>query len=219
MRVSYGEVLHGRKSIVDYVMTRKSLEEFTVVDVGGSAVGWSLSVSDAFIDVNHCQTDKLQFNFDICRKENWRRVLDHVDTNGKFDYCICTHTLEDIYNPYLVLDMMPLIAKSGIITVPSVKTETNFIENINWSGFVHHRYLFGHSADSMVVAPKLPIIEKIANRVTLTEVEEIRFDWEGSIPYTVFMDNYLGPNTATVLGEYERFIMGQRLLSQQSNPL
>lgn len=209
MRVSYGEVLQGRKRIFDYVATRKSLEEFTVVDVGGSAVGWSLPISDAFIDINGCDTAKLQFTMDICRKENWRKVLDYVETNGKFDYCICTHTLEDIYNPYLVLDMMPLIAKSGIITVPSVKTETNFIENVNWSGYIHHRYMFGQSQGSMVVAPKLPVVEKIASRVTLTEVEEIMFEWETKIPYTVFMDNYLGPNTDTVLKEFERFIVEQ----------
>ena len=209
MQVSFGEVMSDRQKIADYIFTRKTLGPFTVIDVGGSAIGWSLPIADAFIDINPCQTDKLQFNIDICKKENWRKVLDYVDTYGKFDYCICTHTLEDIYNPYLVLDMMPLIAKSGVITVPSVKTEINYIESKNWSGFAHHRYMFGHKQESMVIAPKLPIIESLANRVVLTEVEEIRYEWTKTIPYIVFMDNYLGPNTDTVLQNYERFIRDQ----------
>ena len=209
MQVSFGEVMSGRQKIADYVFARKAQGTFSVVDVGGSAIGWSLPVADAFVDINPCNTTKLQFNIDICRKENWRRILDYVDANGKFDYCICTHTLEDIYNPYLVLDMMPLIAKSGVITVPSVRTETNFIESKNWSGFAHHRYMFGHAQGAMVVAPKLPIVEGLANRVILNEVEEIRYEWSETIPYTVFMDNYLGPNTDTVLQNYERFIKDQ----------
>jgi hypothetical protein len=209
MQVSYGEVIRGRHEIAEYVARKKSAGAFTVIDVGGSAVGWSVNITDAVVDINDCPSTKLSFRFDICKKEGWRKLFDYADRVGKFDYCICTHTLEDIYNPYLVLDSMPKIAKAGIITMPSVKTEVNFIESLNWLGFAHHRYLFGYKDGTMMIAPKLPVIEKLSGRVTLKEVEEIRFQWRDSIEYQTFMGNYLGPNTDTVLKNYEQFIKEQ----------
>lgn len=209
MYISFGEVMKGRQEIADYIFLQKSKKQFTVIDVGGYAIGWSLPVADAFIDIQALPTKKPQFIFDICKESNWLSVIDFVEKNGKFDYCICTHTLEDIYNPYTVLDYLPKIAKSGVITMPSVKTETNYIENTNWCGFAHHRYLFGCKDQKMIIAPKLPLVEKLIARKSLTYVEEIRYEWENSIPYDIFMSNYLGPNTETVLKEYERFIREQ----------
>ena len=206
MQVSYGEVIEGRHSIAEYVSLRKSIERFTVIDVGGSAVGWSVNIADAYVDINDCPSNKLNFKFDICRKEGWRKLFDYVDQFGKFDYSICTHTLEDIYNPYLVLDCLPKISKSGVISMPSVRTEVNYVESLNWLGFAHHRYLFGHRDGRIVIAPKLPLLEKLAGRVILKEVEEVRFNWTSSIEYEAFMDNYLGPNTDTVINNYEQFI-------------
>lgn len=209
MKVSFGEVMSGRQLIADFVSSMKSRRLFSVIDVGGSAVGWSLPLSDAFIDINECNTNKLQFKIDICRERSWVDVLKFVETNGKFDYCICTHTLEDIYNPYIVLDYMPKIARSGIITMPSIKTEVNLVENSNWRGFAHHRYLFGHRDKKIVIAPKLPVVEKLNFQDVLRQVEEIRFEWDDDIEYEVFMNNYLGPNTDIVLMNYERFIREQ----------
>lgn len=210
IRVSYGEVFEGRQLIADGIFKIKNQRQFSVIDVGGSAIGWSIPFADAFIDINKCDTNRYQYNFDICKEQNWSEVLKDIDKVGKFDYCICTHTLEDIYNPYLVLDYLPRIAKAGIITVPSVKTETNFIESEHWLGFAHHRYLFGHNEDRMIVAPKLPVIEKLGNRKKLTSVEEIRIEWNDTIEYDVFMNNYLGPNTDTVLKNYEQFVGAQQ---------
>lgn len=209
MRISFGEVMKGRQEIADFIFLQKSKKQFRVVDVGGQAVGWSLPVADAFVDINSTSTEKLQFVFDICKEKNWSSIIDYVEKNGKFDYCICTHTLEDIYDPYIVLDYLSKIAKSGIITMPSVKTETNYIESTSWCGFVHHRYLFGHKDQKMIIAPKLPIVEKLAFRKSLSYVEEIRYEWENNIPYEVFMNNYLGPNTNNVLKNYEEFIRVQ----------
>ena len=208
MNISFGEVMEGRQLIADYVIYQKSKKPFTVIDVGGSATGWSLPIAAAFVDINKVDTFKTQFVVDICKQDSWNDLLLYVAMNGKFDFSICTHTLEDIYNPYLVLDHLPLIAKSGIISMPSIKTELNFVESLNWSGFLHHRYLFGHKQNKIVIVPKLPVIEKLTKQ-TLNVVEEIRYQWDNSIQYEVFMDNYLGPNTDTVLKRLEQFIKEQ----------
>jgi len=213
MDISYGEVIQGRHAIAEYIISRKSTNRFTVIDVGGAATGWSVHIADAFVDIN--PTPKLHFKVDICRHDSWNIILDYVNQHGKFDYSICTHTLEDIYNPYLVLDNLPRISRAGIISMPSVHTELNYIENTNWLGFAHHRYLFGHKNNTMIIAPKLPILERLSNRATLHEVEEIRFHWTHSIPYSMLMNNYLGPNTTTVIDNYENFIREQTSCMKQ----
>jgi len=90
--------------------------------------------------------------------------------------------------------------------MPSIRTELNHVESDNWLGFAHHRYLYGYMDGRIVIAPKLPVLEHLTGRRVLREVEEIRFEWDGSIEYAVFMDNYLGPDTSTVLRNYERLI-------------
>jgi len=209
MKISFGEVKEGRQIIAAKIFKQKQLGKFTVIDVGGTAIGWSLFIADAFVDINKSSTDKLQFVFDLCKESGWKEILEYVEVNGKFDYAICTHTLEDIYNPYLVLDNLPKIAKAGIISMPSIKAEINLIETENWSGFLHHRYLFGHENGRMVIAPKLPVIEKLKNKQIQKINEEIRFEWSEDIPYDVFMNNYLGPTSETVLNNLENFIMLQ----------
>lgn len=210
IKVEYGEVLEGRERILDSIRQQKISKNFKVVDVGGAAVGWAAEVVDVFIDINHSSDEKKQFVFDICKEKDWQQVVDYVDEFGKFDFAICTHTLEDVYNPYVVLDHLPRISNSGIITMPSVKTEINLVESENWSGFLHHRYMFGYEDGEIVIIPKLPIVEKIGPKKVLRSVEEIRFTWERDLKYKIFMDNYLGPDIQTVLRNLEEFFNKNR---------
>jgi hypothetical protein len=210
MLVSYGDLLEGRDFLTQLVLDKKNQSNFNVIDVGGAATGWTNQIADVFVDINRQDNNKLQFNFDICREKNWDPILDYVEKNGKFDFSICTHTLEDIYNPYLVLDMLPKISKQGYISTPSVLSEINNVESKNWIGYIHHRYLFGYKDNIIIIAPKLPVLEKLVNKKKPNTIhEEIRFMWEDTLHYKIFMDNYLGPNPATVLRNFEAFILEQ----------
>ena len=206
MRVTYGEVMQGRQQIADLIWNHKQQGKFTVVDVGGAATGWSAPLVDHMIDLNCDATLQHHMSFDICDVHAWNPMLQLVQHSGKFDYCICTHTLEDIHNPYVVLDLLPQIAHAGIISMPSIRCELSHVESNHWRGFVHHRYLFGESHGAMMIAPKLPVLEHVKWSHTCDHVEEIRFEWHKQIPYHVFMNNYLGPNTSHVLHMYEQFI-------------
>lgn len=213
LKVSFGEIIQGREDLANFIIENKIKDyfknKFTVVDVGGAHTGWSSNIADCFIDLKHQDTEKLQFNFDICIEKNWDVVLNYVDKNGKFDFSICTHTLEDLYNPYVVLDLLPKISKQGVITTPSVFVELNFVENKSWSGFIHHRYLFGYKNEKIFLAPKLPFLESMIKKVITKPDPEIRFWWEDNVPYDIFMDNYLGPDSYTVIKEYKSFIKDQ----------
>ncbi len=56
----------------------------------------------------------LKFNIDVTSDAAWGPILE-----GKFDYAISTHILEDVTNPVVLLEMLPRIAKRGLIATPS----------------------------------------------------------------------------------------------------
>ena len=200
-----------RDGILSYINTMKNNGPFTVVDVGGSIRGWSASVIDALVDINDCPNKEggvKHFKCDITHPDSWKEILEYVEKNGKFDFCICTHTLEDIFNPIDILKILPTIAKSGVISMPSANTEFSRCENPHWLGYIHHRWIFDHNDTTMLIIPKISVLEALCgNRLLYKKAqEEIRYEWETSIPYTLFMDNYLGPSAAAVINHYTALI-------------
>lgn len=126
-----------------------------VIDVGGGINSWckyTTHVVDIFINEGSKEEflsgypDRHFFDFDITQENNWKTVLDYVEENGKFDYSICTHTLEDITNPKLVCDMLMKISKRGFISVPSKYAEYLRFENWygvqGYRGFFHHKWIY-----------------------------------------------------------------------------
>jgi len=114
---------------------KKSQGTFRVVDVGGSYFGWSAPYVDAIIDFNnHTGSSTItHFKCDITHPCSWEPILEYVSRMGKFDFCICTHTLEDIMNPVFVCEQMSAIAHAGYIAFPSKCRELARIEG-NYSG-------------------------------------------------------------------------------------
>lgn len=111
---------------------KESKPNLSVIDVGGGINSWckhTTHVVDIFVDPGskeefvQTHPDRIFFDFDITQRDNWKEVLDYVAENGKFDYAICTHTLEDISNPSLVCDMLQKIAKEALF--PSLQSMLN----------------------------------------------------------------------------------------------
>lgn len=207
MKISFGTVQNSRQATFDKIARLKTSLSFKVIDIGGAVNGWSKDIADMVVDKN-IEPSENSMQVDICVFGEWQKILNYVELNGMYDYAICTHTLEDIYNPFLALDFLPKIAKSGIITMPSLRTELSKVESNNWLGYLHHRWIFDTIDDKMLIIPKLELLSSlVGNSIRFDPYqEEIRYEWDGSIPYKIFMDNYLGPSPDAVINSYKSLI-------------
>lgn len=98
-----------RAPLLSFLREKRRLDSsFTAIDVGGSAGGWSFDVIDALVDANQPSNESLNsrinvFQANINLESEWKPILDHVAAHGKFNFAICTHTLEDLAYPEVPL--------------------------------------------------------------------------------------------------------------------
>jgi hypothetical protein len=215
----------NRDAVIDYIKTKRRAGKFTVVDVGGSVEGWSASFVDAIIDFNDPgPNDAIRhFKCDITHPDSWVPILAYVEEHGKFDFCICTHTLEDIMNPGYVSEQLCAIATEGYVAVPSKHRELSRfeayhvipnrfrpetkIEYTGYRGYIHHRWIFTIHHEKMVGFPKIgyldstPIFDEAADFAE--NKSDLSFFWEGSFEIEYMNANYLGPTVSHVVSYYD----------------
>ena len=207
----------SRNEIIGYIKAKKTQGKFTVIDVGGSYVGWSAHIVDAIVDIN-IHTKKLDtilyFHSDITHSDGWVDILEYVKIHGKFDYSICTHTLEDIINPGYVTEQLSKISKSGYIATPSKYIEmSRYVDAIDgaYRGYIHHRYIFTFDNYTYTAYPKInyiehdPIYDTIAS--SHWSIMDLSFHWREQIRVKYVNDNYLGPTVASVVQYYKRLVV------------
>lgn len=158
------------------------------------------------------------FSGDLNLPEVWNKILRHVEHEGKFDFAICTHTLEDLRNPLLAAQMLPYVAKAGIITFPSIHAEARRFEILgSYRGWRHHRWIHkviesDEEAPKILAFPKLAIFEKRAfsKVASWTESrEELWVEWEHEFSYELFKNDHLGPDEWSFYQEYSMALLGR----------
>ena len=151
--------------------------------------------------------DVIQFRGNITNIIVWEEVLDYVAKNGKFDFCICTHTLEDISSPIFVATMLSRIAKEGFVAVPSKYVECKRLGE-SYRGYIHHRWIFNMENDVFKAYPKQNFIEyethldKIADNY-VKENAELQIFWENEIDLKIVNNDFLGPTVDSVKEYYK----------------
>lgn len=194
---------------LQYLQTRKAEDQlFTVVDVGGSAGGWSHDVADVIVDINPVGASKF-FRCNLNRFQDWDQIHDHVKEHGKFSFAICSHTLEDIANPMLALEKLPLIAHEGLIAVPSKHREFSRCEGRHL-GYFHHRWIYDIKDGRLIAYPKLGFLEYATMLHSIGNIDnnlaELNFRWTSDIPYAVVNNDYMGPGESAVLEHYKNLL-------------
>lgn len=200
---------HDRSTVINYIQEKKSKGFFNVIDVGGSMNSWSCGIMDALVDINRAEgyPHIKQYNFDITDSDNWEELEDTVEKNGKFDFSICTHTLEDIADPKLVIKKLVKISKAGFIATPSKYVELKRNINGPFRGHIHHRWIFTFKNGEYMAYPKLNFLEhEVFENDFIPKTHEnfvdLSFYWQDNLEIKYVNNNFLGPTTDAVISYY-----------------
>jgi hypothetical protein len=193
-----------REDIKKYI----SDNNLKTVDVGASYMFWSYPeckfVADSIV-VN--KDDVTFFNLNLEDKTTWGEILSYVETYGKFDFSICSHTIEDVFNPLELTDLLTKISLAGFIASPSKYDEFSFLYQNKYRGNAHHKQFLEIINNEVVIFPKFSWIE---NDVRSDEIlmknkgKEISFFWEKEIPIKVFGNGIPFQSDSNLINEYYR---------------
>jgi hypothetical protein len=96
--------------------------------------------------------------------ETWicRDLCDHTRwpfTDKQFDFCICSHTLEDLRDPLWVCHEMIRVAKRGYIEIPSMAFELSRGREPGVPvGLSHHKWIVDVKGSNLDFIPKLHFV-------------------------------------------------------------
>lgn len=203
--------IHSRDAEVNKHLSTiaKSNKQLQVIDVGASANFWCNYVTAAVDIVDPNQADVKYFTGNINLPDVWNTVLEYVEIHGKFDFSVCTHTLEDISNPILVAQMLGKISNRGFVAMPCKYVEAKRTGAIGGSrGWMHHRWIFNHEGDRVVAYPKLAFTEYLEALDIVagqSSTEELSFYWEDSCDI-VAVNNDFFPSEAEGAAMYNNLI-------------
>lgn len=209
----------GYRDEVVMRMSSFGRDKLTVIDIGATYKFWSKPYVTAVMDIFPPQDKNITlFQGNANLPWVWYDVENYVEEHGKFDFCICSHTLEDLANPMLPILMMPRIAKAGFIAIPSKYAELR--RNVfKFRGSIHHRWIFNKESNkegkSIVMYPKVSFVEwenkfdAIANQYR-PDNAELQFYWKNDLEISVINDDYLGPSDDAVFGYYDGLLNGEQ---------
>jgi hypothetical protein len=184
---SFREGISFAMDTMDHLASQAAIEKrpFRVIDVGGGHSGdlWDGRVT-AVVDLlrNADLADDVEFyKIDISCEEQWKSIENDLLKNGKFDFCICRHTLEDLDNPDVTTKWLSKLADVGYIGVPSYFTELSRSEDhplgaeydtvsgqppgstLNqMRGYTHHKWIFFAGVNGTILAyPKVSWVDSL----------------------------------------------------------
>lgn len=205
----------NRTHVINYVKQKKAINSnYRVLDIGGSAeyTSWSYPITDYIADINPPQNpsgDIKYFKLNVNFETEWSGLFDHVEKYGKFDFCICSHIIEDISLPQVLLENLKKIAKEGFIAIPSKYRELSKIEG-KYLGYIHHRWIYSFKNGELIGYPKVNFIDHETSLINIGNSDDrlldLSFFWKNDIPFSIINDNYLGPNVSSVKTYYNNLI-------------
>lgn len=192
---------------------KKQNPNYRIIDVGGGKekhVSDKFDFIDATVDMRNVEHNGVQhFQGNINDPFLWEKIDAEVNVSGPYDYCICTHTLEDIANPAYVAAKISSISNAGIVTFPSKYRECMRFElNGTIRGYSHHRWIMTLKENGILAFPKVNLIEdpffdSLAQKCR-KHIEEVFIIWKDKIDFNVINNDWLGPNPEACQEMYRR---------------
>ena len=183
-----------RSKILDFLKTKKFN---TVIDFGGSVDLWAKDYVTHLVDIKRPDnfSEKNFLKCDLDYDEDWDALENLCEKNGKFDFAICSHVLEDLNAPYIFCKKISKIAKAGYIAMPFKGSEFSFFERCyprsnplkGYMGYHHHRWIYEIRNNILTGYPKMNCIDqwcKFPSELTgYPPYWEINFLWEDDFSY------------------------------------
>ena len=181
-------------------------KQYKTIDVGASARYWSYPECRFILDsMNVVEKDIHHFVVNIENSNEWSQIFDYVEKNGKFDFSICSHTLEDVFNPTELIKNLEKISHRGYIAIPSKFNEFKKLYNNQYRGDAHHKQLFDMVDNVLTIFPKYSWIEvdkRSDNFVDSNFGNELTLFWENEIPFRIFGNGKPFIGDDTLINEY-----------------
>jgi hypothetical protein len=198
------------KDLIGDVKNIISENNYKTIDIGASAQFWSYPECKFVADIVEIQEEGVEFfNFNIQNKDTWSELIYYVEENGKFDFSICSHTLEDVLTPVDLLNVLPKISKRGYIAVPSKYDEFSFLWNNKYRGNAHHKQIIDVKDDMICIYPKYPFIEVYdeSDEILKNSLgKELVVFWDIDIPYKFFSQNNIFHSDGELISEFYKQI-------------
>ena len=192
----YGDEEDHKASLNQFLVEKRTENNFKVLDVGGSVGPWFWDNTDVIFDfipptTNYGNTFNGEYiNGNATLPEGWKNLDDYIEKNGKFDFVICRQTLEDLSHPELVVNKLQTIANAGWIAVPSKHFEMMkgiYPELPHTRGLHHHRWIYTSKNGKWYGLPKMGWTDSISDSSLLIKLNrnpwkhELSFYWEKNI--------------------------------------
>lgn len=198
------------KDLIGDVKNIISENNYKTIDIGASAQFWSYPECKFVADIVEIQEEGVKFfNFNIQNKDTWSELMSYVDEHGKFDFSICSHTLEDVLTPVELLNLLPKISKRGYIAVPSKFDEFSFLWDNKYRGNAHHKQIIDVKDDMICIYPKYPFIEVYDESDEILKSSlgrELVVFWDVDIPYKFFSQNNIFHSDGELISEFYKQI-------------
>jgi hypothetical protein len=213
MNYGLGSFTEKKIEILNHLRNIKQKNNnYKIIDIGGGKekhIKDKFDFIDAYVDFRKVESNNKNlkhYNGNINDFELWEEIFNDVEKNGKYDYCICTHLLEDIAFPEFVCKCINKIAKAGLITFPSKYKELSYFESKSYRGYSHHRWIMTIINNTIYGFPKQGFIENIrwdniTNKLN-KDNEELYILWKNKINFKIINDDWLGPSSKEIINIY-----------------
>ena len=219
----------ARAQLIDFLRFQKRNDPgYRVIDVGGAAGPFPAELVSAVLDVQAPPAGNRQewYRGNIDEPQGWREVEAAVAERGRFDFAICSHTLEDICSPALVCEKLGRVARMGYIAVPSKYKELSRFEAPppGYRGYIHHRWIFTVRDGRLWGFPKLSFLEQdpYFDRFAAPDLarnDQLSAWWKNALELQLVNDGYLGPSPAHVVGYYRNGLSEDDLDRRAAHPI
>jgi hypothetical protein len=198
------------KNLIGDVKKLISDNNYKTIDIGASLQFWSYPECKFVADIVKIEQEGVKFfDFNIQNKNTWTELLNYVEEHGKFDYSICSHTLEDVITPTDLLELLPRISKKGYIAIPSKYNEFMFLWDNKYRGNAHHKQIIDVKDDMICIYPKYPFIEVFEETDKVLENNlgnELVVFWEDEIPYKFFAQDNIFHSDGDLIKQFYKQI-------------